>query len=374
MARGPKIVISGGGTGGHIFPAVSIAKEIIKKYPDALIQFIGANGRMEMERIPEAGFPVYGINIAGFQRKSLFKNIGLPAKLISSLFAVFKFLKKTKPDAVIGTGGYVSGPSLFVAQLLRIPTMIQEQNSLAGWTNRILSRKAKIICVAYPKMERFFLEKKICLTGNPVRENIAKIESNGLHQHNSAKAKSLLGFNPELPLILILGGSQGAKAINKSVQNNLKLWKNKKIQILWQCGAYYIDELKGEISNSKYLKIEPFIKNMDKAYIAADIVVSRAGAGTISEICCAGCAAILIPSPNVAEDHQTQNAKSLVDQKAAIFIDEKKSESDLGLIVSELMINPDKLKYLRSNALNISKPNAAAEILNQLENHWLWKN
>lgn len=374
MAKGPKIVISGGGTGGHIFPAVSIAKEIIKKYPDALIQFIGANGRMEMERIPEAGFPVYGINIAGFQRKSLFKNIGLPAKLISSLFAVFKFLKKIKPDAVIGTGGYVSGPSLFVAQLLRIPTMIQEQNSLAGWTNRILSRKAKIICVAYPKMERFFLEKKICLTGNPVRENIAKIESNGLHQHNSAKAKSLLGFNPELPLILILGGSQGAKAINKSVQNNLKLWKNKKIQILWQCGAYYIDELKGEISNSKYLKIEPFIKNMDKAYIAADIVVSRAGAGTISEICCAGCAAILIPSPNVAEDHQTQNAKSLVDQKAAIFIDEKKSESDLGLIVSELVINPDKLKYLRSNALNISKPNAAAEILNQLENHWLWKN
>tara|TARA_B110000444_G_scaffold58587_1_gene54583 strand:+ start:7881 stop:9005 length:1125 start_codon:yes stop_codon:yes gene_type:complete len=374
MAKGPKIVISGGGTGGHIFPAVSIAKEIIKKYPDALIQFIGANGRMEMERIPEAGFPVYGINIAGFQRKSLFKNIGLPAKLISSLFAVFKFLKKIKPDAVIGTGGYVSGPSLFVAQLLRIPTMIQEQNSLAGWTNRILSRKAKIICVAYPKMERFFLEKKICLTGNPVRENIAKIESNGLHQHNSAKAKSLLGFNPELPLILILGGSQGAKAINKSVQNNLKLWKNKKIQILWQCGAYYIDELKGKISNSKYLKIEPFIKNMDKAYIAADIVVSRAGAGTISEICCAGCAAILIPSPNVAEDHQTQNAKSLVDQKAAIFIDEKKSESDLGLIVSELVINPDKLKYLRSNALNISKPNAAAEILNQLENHWLWKN
>lgn len=252
--------------------------------------------------------------------------------------------------------------------------MIQEQNSLAGWTNRILSRKAKIICVAYPKMERFFLEKKICLTGNPVRENIAKIESNSLHQHNSAKAKSLLGFNPELPLVLILGGSQGAKAINKSVQNNLKLWKNKKIQILWQCGAYYIDELKGEISNSKYLKIEPFIKNMDKAYIAADIVVSRAGAGTISEICCAGCAAILIPSPNVAEDHQTQNAKSLVDQKAAIFIDEKKSESDLGLIVSELLINPDKLKYLRSNALNISKPNAAAEILNQLENHWLWKN
>ena len=374
MARGPKIVISGGGTGGHIFPAVSIAKEIIKKYPDALIQFIGANGRMEMERIPEAGFPIYGINIAGFQRKSLFKNIGLPAKLISSLFAVFKFLKKTKPDAVIGTGGYVSGPSLFVAQLLGIPTMIQEQNSLAGWTNRILSRKAKIICVAYPKMERFFLEKKICLTGNPVRENIAKIESNSLHKHNSAKAKSLLGFNPELPLILVLGGSQGAKAINKSVQNNLKLWKNKEIQILWQCGAYYIDELKGEISNSKYLKIEPFIKNMDKAYIAADIVVSRAGAGTISEICCAGCAAILIPSPNVAEDHQTQNAKSLVDQKAAIFIDEKKSESDLGLIVSELMINPDKLKYLRSNALNISKPNAAAEILNQLENHWLWKN
>mgnify|MGYP001288131869 FL=1 len=374
MPRGPKIVISGGGTGGHIFPAVSIAKEIIKKYPNALIQFIGANGRMEMERIPEAGFPIFGINIAGFQRKSLLKNIGLPAKLISSIFAVFKFLKKIRPDAVVGTGGYVSGPSLFVAQLLGIPTMIQEQNSLAGWTNRILSRKAHIICVAYPKMEKFFSEKKIYLTGNPVRENIAKIKSKGLDKQNSANAKILLGFNPELPLILILGGSQGAKAINTSVQNNLNLWENKKIQILWQCGAYYIDELSGEISNSKYLKIEPFIKNMDQAYTASDIVVSRAGAGTISEICCAGCAAILIPSPNVAEDHQTQNAQSLVDQKAAIFVDEKKSETDLGLIVSKLMNNPEKLISLRSNALNISKPNAAAEILNQLENHWLWKN
>ena len=374
MHRGPKIVISGGGTGGHIFPAVSIAKEIIKKYPDALIQFIGANGRMEMERIPEAGFPIFGINIAGFQRKSILKNIGLPIKLISSIIKVFKFLKKIKPDAVIGTGGYVSGPSLFVAQLLGIPTIIQEQNSLAGWTNRILSRKARIICVAYPKMERFFSEKKIHLTGNPVRENIANIKSNDLHKKNSSRAKTLLGFDPKLPLILILGGSQGARAINKSVQNNLNLWENKKIQILWQCGEYYIDELSGTISKSKYLKIEPFLKNMDKAYTAADIVISRAGAGTISEICCAGCAAILIPSPNVAEDHQTQNARSLVDQKAAIFINEKNLESDLGLIVSELITNTKKLVSLRSNALNISKPNAAAEILNQLENHWLWKN
>lgn len=374
MHRGPKIVISGGGTGGHIFPAVSIAKEIIKKYPDALIQFIGANGRMEMERIPEAGFPIFGINIAGFQRKSILKNIDLPIKLISSIIKVFKFLKKIKPDVVIGTGGYVSGPSLFVAQLLGIPTIIQEQNSLAGWTNRILSRKARIICVAYPKMERFFSEKKIHLTGNPVRENIANIKSNDLHKKNSSRAKTLLGFDPKLPLILILGGSQGARAINKSVQNNLNLWENKKIQILWQCGEYYIDELSGTISKSKYLKIEPFLKNMDKAYTAADIVISRAGAGTISEICCAGCAAILIPSPNVAEDHQTQNARSLVDQKAAIFINEKNSESDLGLIVSELITNTKKLVSLRSNALNISKPNAAAEILNQLENHWLWKN
>tara|TARA_B100000497_G_C7696631_1_gene426171 strand:- start:3129 stop:4253 length:1125 start_codon:yes stop_codon:yes gene_type:complete len=374
MNKAPNIIISGGGTGGHIFPAISIAKEIKKRHPKAHIQFIGAKNRMEMTRVPKEGFPIFGINIAGFERKSFIKNISLPIKIILSLSKVFIFLREQKPDAVIGTGGYVSGPTLFMAQLMGIPTIIQEQNSLAGWTNRILGKKAKIICVAYFGMEKFFPSKKIQLTGNPVRNEIAKMTFAGSGSIKSIAAKRKLGFNPKYPLILVLGGSQGAAEINRAIEKNYKEWNQNNIQILWQSGIRYHNNLLNKISQTEFILIKPFLNNMDLAYSGADLIISRAGAGTISELCCVGAASILIPSPNVSEDHQTRNAKNLSDLDAALLIDEKNAIGDIKNIVSELVFNDSKLKSLRSNILQLSKPNATEEIVDNLEKYWLWKN
>ena len=374
MNKTPNIIISGGGTGGHIFPAISIAKEIIKRHPKAKIQFIGAKNRMEMTRVPKEGFPIFGINIAGFQRKAFFKNISLPIKILLSLFQVHRFLRKQKPDAVIGTGGYVSGPTLFMAQLMGIPTIIQEQNSLAGWTNRILGKKAKVICVAYYGMEKFFPLKKIQLTGNPVRNEIAKIGSTDLESVKSIAAKNKLGFNPKYPLILVLGGSQGAKEINRAIEKNHKEWNQNNIQILWQSGDRYYNNLLDKISQTEFILIKPFLNDMTLAYLGADLVISRAGAGTISELCCVGAASILIPSPNVSEDHQTRNAKNLSDLNAALFIDEKNVINNIGNMVLEVVFNNAKLKSLRSNILQLSKPNATEDIVDNLEKYWLWKN
>tara|TARA_B100000780_G_C21125827_1_gene456793 strand:+ start:2250 stop:3374 length:1125 start_codon:yes stop_codon:yes gene_type:complete len=373
MNRSPKVVISGGGTGGHIFPAISIAQEINKRYPQAWIQFIGANNRMEMSKIPESGFPIIGINIAGFQRKSILKNLSLPIKILLSLFKVYRLLKKWKPDAVVGTGGYVSGPSLFAAQKLSIPTLIQEQNSFAGLTNRLVSRKANAICVAYPEMEKFFPAKKVKLTGNPIRSDISKISLIGRNRKHSDKAKKNLGFDSTLPLVLVLGGSQGAKAINDCVELNINSWNKQNIQILWQCGSLYFQDLSQKVFETKYLKIKPFLNEMDKAYLASDIIISRAGAGSISEICCTGSASILIPSPNVAEDHQTKNAQNLADRDAAIYIDEANAKDQIGQLVINLIGDEDNLEQLRNNALKISQPYAAQEIVNQLEKCWSWK-
>jgi UDP-N-acetylglucosamine--N-acetylmuramyl-(pentapeptide) pyrophosphoryl-undecaprenol N-acetylglucosamine transferase len=374
MNKTPNIIISGGGTGGHIFPAISIAKEIIKRHPKAKIQFIGAKNRMEMTRVPKEGFPIFGINIAGFQRKAFFKNISLPIKIFLSLFQVYGFLRKQKADAVIGTGGYVSGPTLFMAQLMGIPTIIQEQNSLAGWTNRILGKKAKIICVAYNGMEKFFPLKKIQLTGNPVRNEIAKIGSTDLESVKSITAKNKLGFNPKYPLILVLGGSQGAKEINRAIEKNYKEWNQNNIQILWQSGDRYYNDLLDKISQNEFILIKPFLNDMNLAYLGADLIISRAGAGTISELCCVGAASILIPSPNVSEDHQTRNAKNLSDLNAALFIDEKNAINNIRNIVLEVVFNHAKLKSLRSNILQLSKPNATEDIVDNLEKYWLWKN
>jgi UDP-N-acetylglucosamine--N-acetylmuramyl-(pentapeptide) pyrophosphoryl-undecaprenol N-acetylglucosamine transferase len=374
MNKTPNIIISGGGTGGHIFPAISIAKEIIKRHPKAKIQFIGAKNRMEMTRVPKEGFPIFGINIAGFQRKAFFKNISLPIKIFLSLFQVYGFLRKQKADAVIGTGGYVSGPTLFMAQLMGIPTIIQEQNSLAGWTNRILGKKAKIICVAYNGMEKFFPLKKIQLTGNPVRNEIAKIGSTDLESVKSITAKNKLGFNPKYPLILVLGGSQGAKEINRAIEKNYKEWNQNNIQILWQSGDRYYNNLLDKISQNEFILIKPFLNDMNLAYLGADLIISRAGAGTISELCCVGAASILIPSPNVSEDHQTRNAKNLSDLNAALFIDEKNAINNIRNIVLEVVFNHAKLKSLRSNILQLSKPNATEDIVDNLEKYWLWKN
>ena len=374
MNKTPNIIISGGGTGGHIFPAISIAKEIIKRHPKAKIQFIGAKNRMEMTRVHKEGFPIFGINIAGFQRKAFFKNISLPIKIFLSLFQVYGFLRKQKADAVIGTGGYVSGPTLFMAQLMGIPTIIQEQNSLAGWTNRILGKKAKIICVAYNGMEKFFPLKKIQLTGNPVRNEIAKIGSTDLESVKSIAAKNKLGFNPKYPLILVLGGSQGAKEINRAIEKNYKEWNQNNIQILWQSGDRYYNNLLDKISQNEFILIKPFLNDMNLAYLGADLIISRAGAGTISELCCVGAASILIPSPNVSEDHQTRNAKNLSDLNAALFIDEKNAINNIRNIVLEVVFNHAKLKSLRSNILQLSKPNATEDIVDNLEKYWLWKN
>lgn len=374
MNKTPNIIISGGGTGGHIFPAISIAKEITKRYPKANIQFIGAKNRLEMTRVPIEGFPIFGINIAGFQRKSFLKNISLPIKILLSLFKVYRFLRKQKPDAVIGTGGYVSGPTLFMAQLMGIPTIIQEQNSLAGWTNRILSKKAKVICVAYFGMEKFFPSKKIKLTGNPVRNEIAKIGSEDSKSVRSNAAKSQLGFNPKFPLILVLGGSQGAKEINRAIEKNYKEWNQNNIQILWQSGVRYYDNLLEKISQTEYILIKPFLNDMDVAYLGADLIISRAGAGTISELCCVGAASILIPSPNVSEDHQTRNAKNLSELDATLFIDEKNAINNIKNIVLEVVFNHSKLKSLRSNILGLSKPYATEDIVDNIEKYWLWKN
>tara|TARA_B100001059_G_scaffold92083_1_gene91051 strand:- start:14737 stop:15861 length:1125 start_codon:yes stop_codon:yes gene_type:complete len=374
MNKTPNIIISGGGTGGHIFPAISIAKEIIKRHPKAKIQFIGAKKRMEMTRVPKEGFPIFGINIAGFQRKAFFKNISLPIKIFLSLFQVYGFLRKQKADAVIGTGGYVSGPTLFMAQLMGIPTIIQEQNSLAGWTNRVLGKKAKIICVAYNGMEKFFPLKKIQLTGNPVRNEIAKIGSTDLESVKSIAAKNKLGFNPKYPLILVLGGSQGAKEINRAIEKNYKEWNQNNIQILWQSGDRYYNNLLDKISQNEFILIKPFLNDMNLAYLGADLIISRAGAGTISELCCVGAASILIPSPNVSEDHQTRNAKNLSDLNAALFIDEKNAINSIRNIVLEVVFNHAKLKSLRSNILQLSKPNATEDIVDNLEKYWLWKN
>ena len=374
MNKTPNIIISGGGTGGHIFPAISIAKEIMKRHPKAKIQFIGAKKRMEMTRVPKEGFPIFGINIAGFQRKAFFKNISLPIKIFLSLFQVYGFLRKQKADAVIGTGGYVSGPTLFMAQLMGIPTIIQEQNSLAGWTNRVLGKKAKIICVAYNGMEKFFPLKKIQLTGNPVRNEIAKIGSTDLESVKSIAAKNKLGFNPKYPLILVLGGSQGAKEINRAIEKNYKEWNQNNIQILWQSGDRYYNNLLDKISQNEFILIKPFLNDMNLAYLGADLIISRAGAGTISELCCVGAASILIPSPNVSEDHQTRNAKNLSDLNAALFIDEKNAINSIRNIVLEVVFNHAKLKSLRSNILQLSKPNATEDIVDNLEKYWLWKN
>jgi UDP-N-acetylglucosamine--N-acetylmuramyl-(pentapeptide) pyrophosphoryl-undecaprenol N-acetylglucosamine transferase len=366
-----RIILSGGGTGGHIFPAVSIAHEIKARYPHAELQFVGALGRMEMERIPAAGYPITGIPIAGFQRKALHKNLGLPLKILRSLSLVRQLLQRTKPHAVIGTGGYVSGPTLFMAQRLGIPTLIQEQNGFAGWTNRLVSRQAKAICTAYPNMESVFPPAQTIQTGNPVRPDIAAMAEGMPSAADRASAKTALGFDPNRKLILILGGSQGARAINQAVEHAQTSWLDAGHQLLWQCGKFYFTDLNERLGSSTDRQIAAFMDDMVMAYRAADLVVSRAGAGTLSELCCASAAAILIPSPNVAEDHQTHNALSLHDRGAALHLPETQADQ-VGRLVLDYLGDAEKLEGLRAGARALAQPRAAQEIVDQLEMHWSW--
>ncbi len=354
-----KVIVSGGGTGGHIFPALSIANELKERLPETEFLFVGALGKMEMERVPAAGYPIVGLPVMGFPRKLTFKIITFFLKLLQSLRLARKIIKDFSPDVVIGVGGFASGPILKAAVRKGIPTVIQEQNSYAGVTNKILSTDAVRICVAYPHMERYFPVKKIVLTGNPIRKNLLNTDINRSEAFRSFKLNELD------PVVLIIGGSLGARTLNESVMNNLDLIRKSNVQFIWQTGSFYYKEMMERLGQNipKNLRPVEFVSQMDLAYSVADLVISRAGAGTISELCLLGKASILVPSPNVAEDHQTKNAMALVENNAAILIKDADSLSRLIIETFSLLNDKDRLKQLSENSLKLGRPNAAKDIV-----------
>ncbi|MCC5918790.1 MAG: undecaprenyldiphospho-muramoylpentapeptide beta-N-acetylglucosaminyltransferase [Cryomorphaceae bacterium] len=361
MSKPLNILISGGGTGGHIFPAISIADELKARYKDAKITFVGSSDRMEMQRVPAAGYPIIGLWISGIQRKLSVRNVLFPLKVISSLIKSFWIISKYKPAIVIGTGGFASGPLLYVASLRGVPTVIQEQNSFPGITNKLLSKRAKIICVAYEGMDRWFPADKIIHTGNPIRQNLLT------NDISTEMARESYGLHPQRTTILVTGGSLGAAAINTSID----LWiqnhfNSEHVQVIWQCGKLYAEKYLPKYANREGIWINPFIDDMSMAYRAADVVIARAGAGTLSELCATGKTAMLIPSPWVAEDHQRKNADSLAQKDAAVVLDEKEIQAfpdTLGALLSD----PERRKTLAENAKKLAKPEATREIVNHIE-------
>jgi UDP-N-acetylglucosamine--N-acetylmuramyl-(pentapeptide) pyrophosphoryl-undecaprenol N-acetylglucosamine transferase len=357
-----KYIISGGGTGGHIFPAVAIANEIMTRNSKSEILFIGALGKMEMEKVPKAGYKIVGLPVVGFNRSNLLSNIGFPIKLIQSLFKAYKVVKDFKPDAVVGVGGFASGPTLAMANLLGIPTLIQEQNSYAGVTNKLLSKKAQKICVAYPNMERFFPAEKIVFTGNPVRSDIFQ---NSIHV---STARTHFNLDPSKKTLLVIGGSLGAKSINVAVKDCLSDIIKADVQLIWQTGKNFITEANEAVmlTKSKDIFVSEFIYDMPQAYAAADWVLSRAGALSVSEISVLNKAAILVPYPLAAEDHQTENAKTLSSKNAAILIKDQELGQKLKSTLFDLIENPAKSLEMSKQIQAFSKPNAAKEIVDQL--------
>jgi UDP-N-acetylglucosamine--N-acetylmuramyl-(pentapeptide) pyrophosphoryl-undecaprenol N-acetylglucosamine transferase len=351
-----KFIISGGGTGGHIYPAIAIAEAIKKQMPEAEFLFIGAKGKMEMEKIPKAGYKIEGLWISGFQRKELWKNISLPFKILFSMFKVWGLISKFKPDAVIGVGGYASGVALKVAGWRKIPTLIHEQNSFAGKTNQLLAKSAQKICVAYDNMERFFPKEKMMLTGNPVRQDILDISS------KKAEGLKHYGLDNDKKVILVTGGSLGAKTINESIGSNLKELTEAKVQIIWQVGKFYFETFSPMAASIPSVKVLGFIDRMDLAYAAADLVIARAGALTISELCVCGKAAILIPSPNVAEDHQTSNAMSLVKKDAALLVKDAEARVTLVKTAIGLLNDEKRINELEINIKKLAMPDASERI------------
>ena len=363
MKKNIRKIISGGGTGGHIFPAVSIANAIKEQHPEAEILFVGAEGRMEMQRVPAAGYQIIGLPVAGFDRKHLLKNISVFIKLMKSQIKARRIIKEFKPDAAVGVGGYASGPTLKVAGSMGIPTLIQEQNSYAGVTNKLLAKKACKICVAYEGMERFFDKGKIILTGNPVRQNL-------LNQQMS-REDAIRSFNldPTKKTVLIVGGSLGARTINNCVLNGLDQIRQSGVQFIWQTGKFYINEAKekvGQAENYPMLHTTDFITDMAAAYSAADLVISRAGAGSISEFCLLGKPVILIPSPNVAEDHQTKNALALVAKDAALYIKDAEASEKLLKTAIETVQQPETLKKLSTNIAKLAFKDSANTIAEEV--------
>ncbi|HWK57885.1 MAG TPA: undecaprenyldiphospho-muramoylpentapeptide beta-N-acetylglucosaminyltransferase [Parapedobacter sp.] len=342
---GKRIIISGGGTGGHIFPAIAIANALKRLAPDTVLLFVGANGKMEMEKVPAAGYEIVGLDIQGINRTSLWKNLALPFKLYHSIRKAQQIVRRFQPDVAVGVGGYASGPLLYAAARMGVPCLIQEQNSYAGITNKRLANKADKVCVAFEGMERFFPKDKILFTGNPIRRDAVTI------QHKRAEAIASLGLSPEKKTILLTGGSLGARTLNDSMREGLGRLVTSGVQVIWQCGAYYYDSLRESIG-TKYessLKLTAFLHRMDFAYAAADIIIARAGAGTIAELCVIAKPTILVPSPNVAEDHQTKNAQALVNKNAALMVTDAEAPQQLIGTALELLSNQQASEALCSN-------------------------
>lgn len=353
-----KFILSGGGTGGHIYPAIAIANELKSRFPDSQILFVGAQDKMEMQKVPQAGYPIKGLWIAGLQRRLTLDNALFPLKLVSSLLKSRQIIKEFKPDVVIGTGGFASGPLLQMANSAGIPTVIQEQNSFPGITNKLLSKKANAICVAYENLERFFPKEKMVLTGNPVRQDLIEIDS----KREEGQAHFNLDSNKKT--ILVLGGSLGARRINQLIEKELNFFATHDVQLLWQCGKLYFDEY--QKYNSKNVQVMAYIERMDLVYAAADIVISRAGASSVSELCIVGKPIIFIPSPNVAEDHQTKNAQSVADKNGAILIKENELDATFESTFSELIANESKLRELSQNSKKLALPNATKAIVEEI--------
>ncbi len=366
----PRIIISGGGTGGHIFPAVSIANAIKVLCPEADILFVGAEGRMEMQRVPDAGYPIVGLPVAGFDRKHLWKNVSVLIKLLRSQWKARKIIREFNPQVAVGVGGYASGPVLKVAGMMGIPTLIQEQNSYAGVTNKLLAKKACTICVAYEGMERFFPKEKIVLTGNPVRQNLLT------DSVSREEAVDYFHLDPQKRTILVLGGSLGARTINQTLQAAIAIMQeHTEVQWIWQTGKIYIEQVKQSIAETTgemvmgtrvgalpNLYVTDFIKDMSKAYAAADLVISRAGAGSISEFCLLHKPVILVPSPNVAEDHQTKNALALVNKGAALYVKDAEAPQKLVSTALETIVNEEELQKLSAQIAKLALPDSANTI------------
>ena len=359
-----KIIISGGGTGGHIFPAISIANAIRERWPDSDILFVGAQGRMEMERVPAAGYPIVGLPVAGLNRKNILKNFSVLAKLLKSMLQARKIIADFKPDIAVGVGGYASGPVLKAAAARKIPTLLQEQNSYAGVTNKILAKKAAVICVAYDEMDRFFPKEKIVVTGNPTRQDLI------VSEQSKAEGYIHFGLDPKRKTILMIGGSLGAKTLNDSIVKSFGELSESDVQVIWQCGKYYYKEMQelqknGLIPANVFLF--DFVSRMDLAYSVADLIISRAGAGSISEFCLLEKPVVLVPSPNVAEDHQTQNALALVSRDAAILIPDADAREKLFGTAMHLVNDEEKLKALSFNISKLAQRNSASRIVDEIE-------
>lgn len=357
--KNPRFILSGGGTGGHIYPAIAIANELKSRFPDAEFLFVGAKDKMEMQKVPQAGYKIRGLWIAGLQRKLTFDNTLFPVKLITSLLKARRILAEFKPDVVIGTGGFASGPLLQVASFAGIPSVIQEQNSFPGITNKLLSKKADKICVAYENLERFFPKDKMVLTGNPVRQDLIDI------QEKRQEALEYFKLDPDKKTLLVLGGSLGARRINQLVAKELVNFEAANIQVIWQCGKLYFDQCQ-HFNDNKSVQVLAFIDRMDLVYAAADVVISRAGASSVSELCIVGKPTVFIPSPNVAEDHQTKNAQAIVDKGGALLIRESELDTQFTAIFNKIVSDEKLQNQLSENIRKLAKVNATKDIVEEI--------